>query len=111
MIHAGGAAAKLQAAGGVRSLAFDLTTPLQLSSGEAFYPQQCMTRQESLLSYTLWAAHAGFQEQHIGSVEVGKRADLVLWDTNLLECPPPQILTAKVLTTVLAGRVVYSLGQ
>ena len=38
MIHAGGAAAKLQAAGGVRSLAFDLTTPLQLSSGEALAP-------------------------------------------------------------------------
>lgn len=38
MIHAGGAAAKLQAAGGVRSLAFDASTPLQLSSGEALSP-------------------------------------------------------------------------
>jgi len=38
MIHAGAAAAKLQAAGGVRSLAFDATTPLQLSSGEALAP-------------------------------------------------------------------------
>ena len=38
MIHAGGAAAKLQAAGGVRSLAFDVSTPLQLSSGEALAP-------------------------------------------------------------------------
>jgi NAD+ synthase (glutamine-hydrolysing) len=38
MIHAGAAAAKLQAAGGVRSLAFDATTPLQLSSGETLAP-------------------------------------------------------------------------
>lgn len=38
MIHAGAAAAKLQAAGGVRSLAFDATTPLQLSSGETLSP-------------------------------------------------------------------------
>src|SRR5690606_6788736 len=38
MIHAGAAAAKLQAAGGVRSLAFDATTPLQLSSGEPLAP-------------------------------------------------------------------------
>jgi homoserine O-acetyltransferase len=38
MIHAGGAAAKLQAAGGVRSLAFDATTPLQLYSGETLSP-------------------------------------------------------------------------
>lgn len=38
MIHAGGAAAKLQAAGGVRSLSFDASTPLQLSSGETLAP-------------------------------------------------------------------------
>ncbi|MGH6949498.1 MAG: homoserine O-acetyltransferase MetX [Vitreimonas sp.] len=38
MIHAGGAAAKLQASGGVRSLSFDVTTPLQLSSGETLAP-------------------------------------------------------------------------
>jgi homoserine O-acetyltransferase len=38
MIHAGGAAAKLQAAGGVRTLAFDASTPLQLSSGETLAP-------------------------------------------------------------------------
>ena len=38
MIHAGGAAAKLQAAGGVRSLSFDASTPLQLSSGEILAP-------------------------------------------------------------------------
>ncbi len=38
MIHAGGTAAKLQAAGGVRSLSFDVSTPLQLSSGEALAP-------------------------------------------------------------------------
>ena len=38
MIHAGGAAAKLQAAGGVRSLSFDASTPLQLSSGENLAP-------------------------------------------------------------------------
>ncbi len=38
MIHAGAAAARLQAAGGVRSLAFDASTPLQLSSGETLAP-------------------------------------------------------------------------
>jgi homoserine O-acetyltransferase len=38
MIHTGGAAAKLQAAGGVRSLSFDASTPLQLSSGETLAP-------------------------------------------------------------------------
>ncbi len=78
----------------------------QLSSGEVFYVQQCMTREETLLSYTLWAARAAFQESELGSLEVGKRADLVLWDTDLLKCKPADMLAANVKLTILAGKVV-----
>lgn len=82
----------------------------QLANGEAFYPDQCMTRQEALLSYTLWAAQAGFQEQQLGSLEVGKSADIVVWDTDLLRCAPEELLTAQVEQTFLAGRRVYALA-
>ena len=79
----------------------------QLASGEQFYPNQCMTREEALLSYTLWPARAAFQEKQLGSLEKGKMADLVMWDTDLLNCKPLDILTAKVELTVLAGSIVY----
>jgi predicted amidohydrolase YtcJ len=79
----------------------------QLASGEQFYPNQCMTREEALLSYTLWPARAAFQEKQLGSLEKGKMADLVIWDTDLLHCKPSDILTAKVELTVLAGSIVY----
>lgn len=79
----------------------------RLSNGEAFYPEQCMTRKEGLLSYTLWPARAGFQERELGSIEVGKRADLVFWDRDLLRCEPEQILDAQVEMTVLDGKIVY----
>ncbi len=79
----------------------------QLVSGESFYPQQCMTRTETLLSYTLWPARAAFQETELGSVTVGKRADLVIWDTDLLECPAADLLKAEVVTTILNGTAVY----
>ena len=68
---------------------------------------QCMTRQEALLSYTLWPARAAFQEKQLGSLEKGKRADLVLWDTDLLNCKPTEILTANVELTIVAGAIVY----
>lgn len=68
----------------------------KLENGDAFYPDQCMTRAEALLSYTLWPAQASFQEQDLGSIEIGKRADLVLWDTDLLNCPPDAIRIAQV---------------
>lgn len=79
----------------------------QIASGEQFYPNQCMTREEALLSYTLWPARAAFQEKQLGSLEKGKMADLVMWDTDLLNCKPLDILTAKVELTVLAGSIVY----
>ena len=80
----------------------------QLPSGEVFYPEQCMTRKEALLSYTLWPARAAFQEKQLGSLELGKRADIVLWDTDLLNCKPADILTANVAFTILEGKIVYT---
>ncbi|MEC8558268.1 MAG: amidohydrolase [Planctomycetota bacterium] len=79
----------------------------KLSNGEAFYPGQCMTRAEGLLSYTLWPAISAFQERKLGSIEIGKRADIVLWDRNLITCPAEEILEAKVRMTILGGNVVY----
>jgi predicted amidohydrolase YtcJ len=79
----------------------------QLANGNQFYPEQCMTRAEALLSYTLWSAKACFSEENVGSLEPGKLADFVIWDTNLLDCDPKQILTAKVLTTYVNGKPVF----
>ena len=76
----------------------------QLPNGERFFPEQCMSRREALWSYTLWPAIASFQDNQLGSIEVGKWADLTVWDTNLLECPAEQLLTAKVQSTWVAGR-------
>jgi predicted amidohydrolase YtcJ len=79
----------------------------QLPNGDTFFPKQCMTRREALLSYTLWPAMAAFQEKELGSLEVGKLADLVAWNTDLLTCKPTDLLTAKVELTVLAGGIVF----
>jgi predicted amidohydrolase YtcJ len=65
-----------------------------------------MTRREALLSYTLWPAIASFQDKELGSITPGKQADV--WDTNLLECEPQQLLAAKVLSTWVAGKQIYT---
>jgi predicted amidohydrolase YtcJ len=83
-------------------------TTRQLPSGEVFHAEQCMTREEALLSYTLWPARAAFHEADLGSLEVGKRADLVLWDIDLLKCEPADLLKANVELTLIAGKVVYT---
>jgi predicted amidohydrolase YtcJ len=79
-------------------------TRKRTDSGMAFFPYQKMTRSEALLSYTLWNAYAAFEEKDKGSLTPGKYADIIVLDTDLLQCPPEQMLKAKVTKTILAGK-------
>lgn len=68
-----------------------------------FYPEQAMTREEALLSYTLWNAWAAFEEKEKGSLEKGKRADVTVWSKDLLHCTEEDILQAEVRYTIAGG--------
>ncbi|MBK8192747.1 MAG: amidohydrolase family protein [Lewinellaceae bacterium] len=83
-------------------------TRKRADSGLVFFPEQKMTREEGLLSYTLWNAYAAFEEQEKGSITPGKLADIVVLSTDLLHCPPEDILNAQVLKTIVGGRIRYS---
>ena len=58
-------------------------------------------------AYTINGAYQMGLEQEQGSIEVGKRADLLVLDRNLFELPPSEINEAKVTMTVFDGRTVY----
>lgn len=60
--------------------------------------------------YTRNGAHIMRLEDRTGSIEVGKRADLIVLDRNLFEIPVAEINEAQVLLTLLDGRKVYSAG-
>lgn len=66
-----------------------------------------MTRAEALKSITLWPAMAGFQEQELGSITVGKRADFVILDHDLMTTPAEQLLATKAVATYLGGTAVF----
>lgn len=74
-----------------------------------FFPEQSMTREEALYSYTLAAAFAAFEENDKGSIEIGKYADFVIMDNNLLSCEEEKILSTKILHTIVNGEIKYSL--
>ena len=61
--------------------------------------------------YTLNAAYQLHMEDEIGSIEVGKKADLVVLDRNLFEIDAYEIHQAKVLLTIMDGTVVYDAGE
>ena len=72
-----------------------------------WYPRERMTRDEALRSMTIWAAQAGFQENDLGSISVGKYADFVLLDRDIVRIPAEQILAARVIGTYVGGKSVY----
>jgi hypothetical protein len=76
--------------------------------GSAFFPAQKMTRAEALYSYTMANARAQFQEKEKGSITVGKYADIVMLDQNLLTCPDSDILKTRVLMTMVGGKQAYN---
>jgi predicted amidohydrolase YtcJ len=48
-----------------------------------------------------------FAEDRLGTIELGKVADLTVFDRDLRTCSEDELLTAKVLLTVVGGQVVY----
>jgi predicted amidohydrolase YtcJ len=61
----------------------------------------------ALKSYTIWAAHQLFSEGRIGSLEIGKDADIAVWDRDLYTIPPSELKDLKCELTLLRGQEVY----
>lgn len=80
-----------------------------LSDQSTFYPEQKMTREEALRSYTINGAYASFEENIKGSLTPGKLADIVIISNNLLTCEDSEILGTQVVYTIVGGDVVYEL--
>ena len=74
---------------------------------EGFYAEEAMTRGEALRGYTIWPAYAAFLEDVVGSIEVGKYADIVVFDHDILSIEPAEILNTGVDFTIVDGKVVY----
>ncbi len=82
-------------------------TRSRLDNGMRFFTEQRMTRVQALKSYTLDAAYGAFEDDIKGSLEIGKLADIVILDTNLLNCEDDVIPDTKVLYTIIGGEVKY----
>ena len=78
-----------------------------MGGGQTFFPEQCMTREQALRSYTLDAAYAAFEEGSKGSLTPGKLADIVVLSQDIMSVPPAQLRETQVLYTILGGRVLY----
>jgi predicted amidohydrolase YtcJ len=74
---------------------------------EGWVPEQKISVEEALQRYSVNAAYASFEEDVNGTLEPGMLADLVIIDQDLAAIPLEKIRDAKVILTVLGGKVLY----
>jgi predicted amidohydrolase YtcJ len=68
---------------------------------------ETLTREEALIAHTRSNAYLFFQEDALGSLEVGKQADLVVLDRDYMTVPAAQIKNLRPTLTMVGGRVVF----
>jgi predicted amidohydrolase YtcJ len=76
-----------------------------------WFPEQKITVDEAVRCYTLGSAYAEFQEKTKGTFEVGKLADVIMLSDDIFTIDPVKIKDAKVLLTIVDGKVVYETAK
>ena len=70
-------------------------------------PQERISRREALHAFTLGAAYAAFQENEVGSITPGKKADFLMLSADIMDVPARQILDTEVVATYLGGERIF----
>lgn len=74
---------------------------------DGFQMENALSREQTIRGMTIWAAKANRMEKQVGSLEVGKKADFIILDKNLMIVPADSILQIKVKRTYLNGERVH----
>jgi hypothetical protein len=81
---------------------------LKGGSGAGWHPEERVTRDQALRMFTVGPAYAAFEEDRRGTIEVGKWADLTVFDKDIMRVPEAEILSAKCTMTVVGGEIVWA---
>jgi predicted amidohydrolase YtcJ len=77
------------------------------STGKVVGPEERISVMDAIRVYTWNGAYLSKDEHHLGSIENGKIADLVVLDRDILTVPEDEIKDVQVLTTIVEGKIVY----
>ena len=80
-------------------------------TGKSIAPHQRLGREDALRAMTIQGAYLSFDEDHRGSIETGKLADLAVLSDNLLTCDDDAIETLQVELTMVGGDIVHQRMQ
>ncbi|MBJ2173822.1 amidohydrolase [Aureibaculum sp. A20] len=70
-----------------------------------FQMENALSREETLKGMTIWAAYSNFEENEKGSIEIGKMADFIILDQNIMEIPIENVPKTKVVHNYINGEI------
>jgi hypothetical protein len=74
---------------------------------DGFQMENALSREQALRGMTIWAAKSNFEEKEKGSIEVGKLADFIILNQDIMKIKDTEIAKTQVLQTFVAGKSVY----
>ncbi len=83
----------------------------KMADGSVFFPEQRMTRQQTLASYTTHGAYAAFEEDIKGTLSPGKLADITVFSKDIMTIPEDEILSTEVVYTIIGGKIKYKKSE
>jgi predicted amidohydrolase YtcJ len=76
-------------------------------AGSRLDSAESISIREALKMQTMGSAYSGFQEREIGSIEIGKLADMAVWNRDYYSVSKDEIKDIKAVMTFMGGRIVY----
>ena len=83
------------------------TVTRMMNTGKQFFPEQVLSRDEALKTYTINAAFSAFEEDIKGSLTPGKLADITVLSKDITKVPAKEILQTQVVATIVGGQVKF----
>ncbi len=82
-----------------------------VATKDAYTPEERLTVEQAVNAYTQGSAYARFSDDRLGTLEPGKEADLAVLSQDIFSVKPDEIGKTEVLTTMVAGKVVFEHGK
>ncbi|HVI09774.1 MAG TPA: amidohydrolase [Candidatus Binatia bacterium] len=82
-----------------------------VATPQNYAPQERLTVEQAVDAYTRGSAYARFSDDHVGTLEPGKQADLAVLSQNIFSMKPEEIAKSHVVLTMIAGRLVFEAGK
>ena len=79
----------------------------RIGEKKSWYSEEKLSVAEAVSAYTQWASYASYEENLKGSIQVGKRADMVILSQDIFQTNPEEIPDTKVECTILGGKIIF----